>query len=555
VAGQAFTAGPFPNTVTDTVSATLAGTTAQVVNAGLPENGIGMYTVDIIIPSNVATDPNAQLYIAQDAFVSNIATLPVTGGGNALVTFTADPSVIISSSGVGQTTLNWNAPGIQNVEIHIGAADGPTLTAGGSEGSVATGNWVTDHMLFYLVDVSNGKTASTVNTLSYLEVRLGTPQSVTQFSASDVNLPNGYSAGPSTLTWNAPTATSVEIHLNSPTGPLFAIGAKSGSVSTDNWVTQGLTFYLVDPNTSEVLKSVTPTVNFGVPPAFTIGPSPIYAPYSPIGYLGTATLTWDSPLTSNVEIHLNAPNGPLFAAGYSKGSAATGPWVTNGTKFYLQDVSNGFPLNSDHTLAMVGATVLPQPESGYLLAAQNPVQVQGSTGVGSAVLNWSTNTASAVEIHVGAPDGPRLAWGGPQGSVTADGWVTDSMVFYLQDVSNGEPLTSEFTIATQTIGFTPIQPQVSFQASPNPILVPAGQNVGSTTIYWTAPSWASTVEVHIGAPDGPVVAQGNSIGNVQTGSWVTDGMLFYLQDTTKGKPLTAANTLAILPVHLKETTP
>jgi hypothetical protein len=30
-------------------------------------------------------------------------------------------------------------------------------------------------------------------------------------------------------------------------------------------------------------------------------------------------------------------------------------------------------------------------------------------------------------------------------------------------------------------------------------------------------------------------------------------MWFYLQDTTKGKPLTAANTLAVLPVHLKTT--
>jgi uncharacterized protein (TIGR03437 family) len=550
VAGIAYT-GTVPNTVTDSVSATLAGTTAQVINAGLPANGIGMYQVDIIVPSNVAADPSAQIYIAQDAFVSNIATLPVAGSGNSLVTFTANPSVIVTSSGVGQTTLNWNAPGIQNVEIHVGAADGALFAAGGAQGSATTGNWVLDGMQFFLVDVSNGKTASNVNTLSSLTVRLGTPQSITAFSASDVNLPRGYSAGPSTLTWNAPTATSVEIHVNSATGPLFAAGGTSGSATTGNWVVPGISFYLVDASTSELLKSVTPTVRFNIPPAFSISPSTIYAPYSPEGYLGTAALTWNSPLTPNVEIHVNAPNGPVFTFGSSQGSATTGPWVADGMTFYLQDVSNAFPLNSDHTLATVLANVQPQPQSGYLLAAQNPVPVAAGQTFGTATLNWSTSTATAAEIHVGAPDGPKFAWGGPQGSATTAEWVTDGMVFYLQNVSNGQPLTSQFTIATDTIHFVPYQPAASFQASPDPILVPAGTQFGSTALYWSAPASAVTVEVHVGAPDGALFASGPSVGSAQTGEWVTDGMVFYLQDVTKGKPLTSANTLAVLQVHVK----
>jgi hypothetical protein len=287
--------------------------------------------------------------------------------------------------------------------------------------------------------------------------------------------------------------------------------------------------------------------------SFSINPSPIYAPYSPEGYLGTATLNWNSPLTPNVEIHVDAPNGPLFAGGNQQGSAQTGPWVANGTVFYLQDVSNGFPLNSDHTLATAMATVLPQQASGYLLASQNPIQGQPVTGSGSAVLNWSTSTASAVEVHVGTPDGPLFTGGGPQGSATTGGWVTDGMVFYLQDVSNGQPLTPQFTIATQTIGFTPIQPAASFQASPNPIPVPPGTEFGRTNLYWSAPSSVVSVEVHVGAPDGALLTSGPAIGNVQTGQWVTDGMVFFLQDTTKNKPLTAANTLASFTVHLKQT--
>src|SRR6185312_4521531 len=176
-------------------------------------------------------------------------------------------------------------------------------------------------------------------------------------------------------------------------------------------------------------------------------------------------------------------------------------------------VSNAFPLNSDHTLATTIANVLPQPENGYLLAVQNPIPVAAGTPFGTAFFNWSTTTATAVEIHVGAPDGPKFAWGGPQGSATASGWVTDGMVFYLQDVSNGEPLTSQFTIATQTIHFIPAQPAASFQANPDPILVPAGTQFGSTTLYWSAPAGAVLVEVHIGAPDGPLVASGPAVGS------------------------------------------
>jgi len=34
------------------------------------------------------------------------------------------------------------------------------------------------------------------------------------------------------------------------------------------------------------------------------------------------------------------------------------------------------------------------------------------------------------------------------------------------------------------------------------------------------------------------------LGVATTGEWVTNGMVFYLQDATGGKPLTSANTLA-----------
>ena len=91
---------------------------------------------------------------------------------------------------------------------------------------------------------------------------------------------------------------------------------------------------------------------------------------------------------------------------------------------------------------------------------------------------------------------------------------------------------------------------LSFTANPNPIPVTGGAIVGTTTLTWNAPG-VGVIEIHVGSPNGPLLTQQGSTGSVQTGNWVTDGMTFYLQDVTGGKPLTPANTVATLVVHLK----
>ena len=89
----------------------------------------------------------------------------------------------------------------------------------------------------------------------------------------------------------------------------------------------------------------------------------------------------------------------------------------------------------------------------------------------------------------------------------------------------------------------------SLTASPNPIPV-TGAADGTTTISWNAPS-AAYIEIHVGSPNGPLFTYDGNHGSAQTGPWVTDGMTFYLQDVTDGKPRTADNTLATLVVHLQ----
>jgi hypothetical protein len=54
-----------------------------------------------------------------------------------------------------------------------------------------------------------------------------------------------------------------------------------------------------------------------------------------------------------VEIHVNAPDGPLFARGPAVGNATVTGWVADGTTFYLQDVTRQKPLTLLNTLGTV----------------------------------------------------------------------------------------------------------------------------------------------------------------------------------------------------------
>src|SRR5208283_3038355 len=109
------------------------------------------------------------------------------------------------------------------------------------------------------------------------------------------------------------------------------------------------------------------------------------------------------------------------------------------------------------------------------------------------------------------------------------------------------------TLATLVVHVVQETPQASFSANPNPIPVGPGAWVGATLLEWSAPG-AVTVEIHVGNPTGILFSGGGSSGSAHTGQWVSDGMTFYLQDTSEGKPLVAANTVATLVVHLQSAT-
>jgi DNA-binding beta-propeller fold protein YncE len=66
---------------------------------------------------------------------------------------------------------------------------------------------------------------------------------------------------------------------------------------------------------------------------------------------GTAIISWAAPNADTVEVHVGSPTGPVLSYGGNRGSQMTGPWVTDGTMFYLQDVSGGVPASTSNTAA------------------------------------------------------------------------------------------------------------------------------------------------------------------------------------------------------------
>jgi hypothetical protein len=132
-------------------------------------------------------------------------------------------------------------------------------------------------------------------------------------------------------------------------------------------------------------------------------------------------------------------------------SLATGHWVTDGMTFYLQNVSNGLPLTAANTLATVRMRAVSPAPVGFLSANPNPF-TPAANGLGQTTLTWTSAGTNRVELHVNAPDGKRVAASGSGTfSFSTGQWVRNGMTFYLQNVSNGFPLTSAGTLATVTV--------------------------------------------------------------------------------------------------------
>ncbi|HSB13721.1 MAG TPA: methyltransferase domain-containing protein, partial [Bryobacteraceae bacterium] len=96
--------------------------------------------------------------------------------------------------------------------------------------------------------------------------------------------------------------------------------------------------------------------------------------------------------------------------------------------------------------------------TAYIEARPNPIPVSAATAdrfpIGATTLSWTAGTETEVEVHVDSPDGPLLSRTAGCGTITTGPWVHDSMPFFLQDVSNGKPLTAENTLDVTVVRVT-----------------------------------------------------------------------------------------------------
>lgn len=70
------------------------------------------------------------------------------------------------------------------------------------------------------------------------------------------------------------------------------------------------------------------------------------------------------------------------------------------------------------------------------------------------------------------------------------------------------------------------------------------------TLKW-AVSGATEVEVRVGRPDGDLFAR-TPAAEWETDDWLSDGLTFFLQDVSDGRPLIAENTISTVTITKKE---
>ncbi len=71
--------GPAANHPDESVSSLAGGKTANVINAAMQQYGVGVYRVDLELNTDLPTDDQTPLTIAQNVYVSNVVTFPVKG--------------------------------------------------------------------------------------------------------------------------------------------------------------------------------------------------------------------------------------------------------------------------------------------------------------------------------------------------------------------------------------------------------------------------------------------------------------------------------------------
>jgi hypothetical protein len=134
-----------------------------------------------------------------------------------------------------------------------------------------------------------------------------------------------------------------------------------------------------------------------------------------------------------------------------------------------------------------------------------------------------------------------------QQSIHADSIAPYSTRALPQSAPN-DVATDQSAAACHCVVMLPVQAEMKPSRAVGVIVAfPSADDPRKVTLKWSAIG-ADNVEVRVGRPDGDLFAY-SPAETWETGEWAADGLVFYLQDVTGGRPLLKENTIATLTIR------
>jgi hypothetical protein len=213
----------------------------------------------------------------------------------------------------------------------------------------------------------------------------------------------------------------------------------------------------------------------------------------------------------------------------------------------------------------------PAPTDYQFYGSPKTIESCNGNGFARSVLSWDIRDARVkkAELHFGAPDGELLT-DGVSGVMSVV--VSGAQKYYLQDVTDGRPLTAGNTIAIEELGtmttsscgmvdgpsgFLSFTSSRALSAS-QPILSCLDGSDPTTIVYGQGlfqegdNRGANSTQIHVLSPDGPLFASTGPNTFQVTGAtrgWLRSGQPFYLTRLVEGGTprLVAADRVYLLP--------
>jgi subtilase family serine protease len=291
-------------------------------------------------------------------------------------------------------------------------------------------------------------------------------------------------------------------------GPGYDLATGLGSVYAEtlfeNWNNGALqrttTSLLLSPVTT---MSIGAAIEVNVTVTSTLGGGPP---------TGTVSLVVpNGSVTANATIALSNGSGSILLNSLPFGDYTVYA-IYSGDNTFGGSVSAPFAVNFANTVNGCTPT--------YFGTYPNPIITNSTTA--SAVIQ--ANAPCGYDIRVGSPDGTLFSTTYGQSNNYAENWVTDGMMFYMQQQGNTTP---QGTMASLMVALRPFESScvvANFSATPNPVISYSGLGVATITANAGCP-----YDIRVGDWNGPVfMSSQGGLSSAITGEWLTNGEIFYL---------------------------